>query len=246
VPLHVYGVTRAGVALPEDLAGRSGGTPRAVVDGSLQAVVCDVGDDARARREDLLNHAHVLERIVADSTVLPVQFGMLMPNDDTVRQDLLSQDRDSLERLLSAFDGLVQVSVTATHIEDAALREVLRRDPELAAMRDAVRGKASQDAEQLRLGEAVARALEALAADDGARIVERLAPVVRAVAEQDPRGLQVANIALLVERAARDDLDAAVTLVREELSSRVNLRYVGPQPPYAFLEPASAGELAWA
>ena len=37
----------------------------------------------------------------------------------------------------------------------------------------------------------------------------------------------------------------AVGLLRSENEDRMRLRYVGPQPPYSFLEPMKTGELSW-
>jgi len=55
----------------------------------------------------------------------------------------------------------------------------------------------------------------------------------------------VLNVALLVERGKQRELDAAVTKLGEEVASRMTVRYVGPQPPYSFLEPMRQGELSW-
>ena len=88
-------------------------------------------------------------------------------------------------------------------------------------------------------------ALPALQVGDG--VVDRIAPTARAVSLGEVRGaLQAAEVFLLVERDRQSELDATVTTLREDLAPLASLRYVGPQPPYAFLDAASSGELAWA
>jgi hypothetical protein len=227
--------------------GRRGRPLRLVGARGLRALVSDVADDITVNRDDLLAHAHVLERVAAETAVIPVQFGTIAPDDDAVLHDVLDPQHDELTALLDTFADVVQLTVDVSHREEPALREVLLRDDRLAEMRDQVRARPSDHGAKVRLGEAVSTALDALRADDAALVLDRVAPHARAVAENEPRGAQaVASIALLVDRAHHTALDEAVTLLTDELGPRARVRYVGPQPPYAFLEPVIAGELTWA
>lgn len=245
--VHVYGVTTADAAQPA-LSGRQDAEVRLICDEGLAAIVSDVEADAPAGRKDLLAHAHVLEGFADTENVLPMRFGVVMPSDDVVRQELLKDDHESLSDLLATFDGLIQLTVQAFHHEEAALREVLRRHPRLQRARDQLRSlpEGAAPDREMELGRAVADALEDLKEDDRATIVNRLAGVSRAVSENDVAGLhEVANVAFLVERADRESFDAAVTALSRELEQRVRFRYVGPQPPYAFLDAAEEGTLRW-
>ena len=247
--LHVYGVVGATGAVPDELVGRAGQLARIVGDDSLRVVVGEVEEDAPVKREDLLAHAHVLEALAESMTVAPMQFGVVMPDEETVQRELLAERRDELLELLRIFDGLVQLTITAEFAEDEALREVMERNPELVALRDVVRRGDAPDhqAWEVQLGEAVAADLERLRDSDGAYITDQVAAHAQAVAPQEVRGaLQVANVALLVRRDSRSGLDQTVAVLREDLRPRVRLRYVGPQPPYAFLDAVRTGELTWA
>ena len=244
--VHVYGVVRSGATLPEELTGRAEQPVRRVGDDDLTVLVSDVEEDARVGRADLLAHAHLLEAVAADSTVIPVQFGVIMPDDDTVRREFLGNERDRLLGLLGAFDGYVQLTVRADYVEEAALREVVRRDREVAELRDAA-AKSDDQALQVRLGEAVANALGSLRDEAADMVVRWLQPHAHAVAVNQPRGAyEVANIALLVHRGARTKLDAAVADLDRELAGQMTLRYVGPQPPYSFLDHVVLEEKSWA
>lgn len=98
----------------------------------------------------------------------------------------------------------------------------------------------------MELGQAVADALEDLKEDDRNLIVDRLAGLARAVSSNDVSGIhEVANVAFLVERAGRESFDEAVGELGRTLDDRLRLRYVGPQPPYSFLEAAEEGTLRW-
>jgi hypothetical protein len=247
--VHLYGVMRAGASLPNEAGGRQGAPARLVEDGGLVAIVSDVDVDARPRRDDLLAHAHLLEAVAEQNTVVPMRFGIAVSDDEEVRQRLLREQRESLQHLLQTLDGLEQVTVQAFHHEQAILREVIRRNPELAAARSTTQALPVDAArpEQIDLGRAVAAALEDLEEQDRVAILERLSPHSVGVSEHDARGEhQVVHAAFLVKRGERSAFDAAVGELRREQEDRLRIRYVGPQPPYAFLEAASTGDLAWA
>src|SRR5215212_8967330 len=138
--LHVYGVVGAKAAVPDDLVGRAGQPVRLVGDDGLRVVVSELAaPDVPVKRADLLAHAHVLEAFAESGTVAPMQFGVVMPDEKTVSDELLTQRRDELQELLKVFDGFVQLSVTADFSEPEALREVMHRSPELMQLRDVVR-----------------------------------------------------------------------------------------------------------
>lgn len=249
MPLHIYGVTDTSVTIPADRTGRSKRPLRHIDGDGLRVLVSDVDADSRVLREDLMAHAHTLEAVAALGTVLPMQFGVEMPDDDTVRHELIESRGDEIRPLLERFDGLLQLTVSVDLIEQEALREVLRKDPDLVALRDHVQRASPQErhSAEVRLGEAISAALDVMRAEIGDGVVDRLAPIARAVSLGEVRGaLQAAEIFLLVERDRQSEVDAAVTTLREDLAPLASLRYVGPQPPYAFLDAASSGELAWA
>ena len=243
--VHVYGVVEASARLPGDLTGRSGRPVRRIEDEELIVLVSDVDDDARVRRDDLLAHAHLLEAVIAEVTVIPTRFGVLLPDDDTVRRELLVNQRDHLLGLLHAFDGCVQVTVHASYDEEAALREVLRRHDHLAAMRHSI--DESDSAAQLRLGEAVGSALASLREEAANQVVEWFRPRALAASVNEVRGAyDVASVALLVRREDRAGIDAAVSELDRQSAGQMSLRYVGPQPPYAFLDHVVTEERTWA
>jgi len=248
VALHLYGVTWAGINLPEGVAGRGGAPLRLVCDDELAVIVSEVDADQPAAPDDLLSHARVLEAVAVDQTVVPIQFGVLLLDEVQVHEEMLGPERDSLRHLLRSFDGMVQLSVQAFHEEAAALAQVLTREPRLRAMRDAIRsaGSAATQGDQVALGQAVADGLERLAGHDREMILDQLDPVVDAVSLSEPgSALQVLNAAVLVARDRRTELDRAVDHCRELLGERMRIRYVGPQPPYSFVDPVRTGELAW-
>ena len=247
--VHLYGVSTAGAAPPEDIRGRADAPLRLISDDDLAVLVSDIDADAPAGRKDLLLHAHVLEAWVEKHTVVPMRFGILLEDDDAVRRSLLDNDRESLLSHVQRFEGLVQLSVQAFHHEEPALREVLRRHPELVRLREEIAGRPPEatQAQQIQLGEAVASELQRLHDEDAAYLLDRLVPHAVDVAQEEAHGQhQVLHAAFLVRRDNRKEFDEAVGTLRAQIEQSIRLRYVGPQPPYSFLDAVTTGEQTWA
>jgi hypothetical protein len=248
VPLHVYGVTRADVSLPDGLQGLYDAPVTTVAEDGLAALVTETPDAPTARRAELMAHARVLEQVVESETVLPMQFGMSMPDDHAVRADLLVAHRPRLSTLLTELDGTVQVTVKAVYREDDALREVLHRSPRLLRMREKLASIPADAAHfrQAEFGQEIAAELEHMGNRDGGEILGALAPLCLAHAEgRHLSPYHILNTAFLVRRETRTKFDEAVGAIAEQWNEVGTIRYLGPQPPYSFVD-LEAGDPAWA
>ena len=244
--LHVYGVVSAAAPLPGGLRGRWEAPVRLVVHGDLAVVVSEVDADARIRRDDLLAHARVLETLVEGATVLPMRFGVIVETDEEAR-NILEAGESGLTALLQSFDGLVQLTVKAHHDQDEALKHLLRERPDLRLLRDQTGKGPESYSGRLRLGEAIAAGLETLASSDAAMVHDQLMGIAESIVLAEVTGQnQVLNAALLVRRSARTRTDEAIARLSRTLPDRLRLRYIGPQPPYSFVDGELTGEPVWA
>jgi Gas vesicle synthesis protein GvpL/GvpF len=245
--LHVYGVVSAATRLPADLRGRREAPVSLVVHGDLAAVVSEIDADARLRRNDLLAHARVLESVVESSTVLPMRFGVIVETDEEVALNILEAGKPSLTALLDSLDGVVQLTVKAYHDQDQALRHLLRERPELRELRDQAAVSPVPYHSQLRLGEAIAVGLDVLADADATMLYEQLSGLAERIVLEEVSGKnQILDAALLVPRGARTRTDEGIARLSRTLPDRLRLRYIGPLPPYSFVDGEQAGEPVWA
>jgi Gas vesicle synthesis protein GvpL/GvpF len=250
VAVHLYGVSTAGAAPPKNVRGRADAELRVVTDDELSVLVSDIDESVPAGRKDLLAHAHVLETWVEQHTVVPMRFGIMLEDDEAIRTRVLRADHTSLLEQVRRFAGLLQLTVQAFHHEEPALREVLRRRPDLLRLREEIARlpQAATQPQQIQLGEGVAQELELVQEEDARYIVNELAQhAVDVVLESARAEHQVLHAAFLVRRDARREFDEAVGALRSQIEHSIRLRYVGPQPPYSFLEPVHEEKAtAWA
>jgi len=237
--LYVYGVTRAGEDAVPSRAG-VGDTPvQAIERGPVAALVSEVpGDSVPGRAKNLTAHSEVLRAAMDGGTVLPMRFGVLMPDAETVQRDLLEAREQWLTEMLAALDGRVEMTVSAMYQEDVLLHEVVTQDAGIRTLRERVQSKpaAATHFERIRLGELVAAAVDARRAGDASAILDALRPLADAYAPAELlHERMVVNAAFLVRRDQLEKFDAAVENVSAERADRMHFKLTGPLPPFSFV-----------
>ncbi|MES4889566.1 GvpL/GvpF family gas vesicle protein [Streptomyces sp. NPDC096012] len=239
---YVYGITaRSHPALPEGMTG-VGEPPlpvRLLTAGELTAVVSDAPEGLRPKRRDLLAHQNLLAETGAAGCVLPMRFGSVAPDDDSVTQVLTERAEHYLERLRE-LDGKVEYNVKASHVEEAVLHLVMAENAEVRNLAEANRRSngGSYD-DKIRLGEMVAAGVKARESADANEVQGLLAPAATALSVGPESTGWLLNVSFLVARDSAEDFLAAVEQVRKS-HAHLDLRVNGPLPPYSFVEPGPA------
>jgi hypothetical protein len=242
---YVYGVIRPTRKAPPRVRGIGRKQVRIVRADGIGALTSDVpAEELEAGREELLAHARVLEKSLDHGTVLPMRFGVVMPSESAVRDELLDRHRRELEDQLEQMEGKVEVNIKAIYDEAALLTEVVEEQPEIGKLREATRGQ-PEDAtyyERIRLGELIAESVNQKRDADGAALVDRLASHAAAVEVGEPVHERMAlNASFLVERGRLKEFDAELDEIATEQRDRMRFKYTGPLAPHSFVELAMEG-----
>jgi hypothetical protein len=249
---YVYGVTRAGADQRSPGEGIDGQIVETVAHEGLAALVSDAPNvPVKASRRNLMAHSRVLQSVIADTCVLPMRFGVVMPGREAVEEQLLVANQDGLLEHLRVLEPYVELDVRGLCAETALLQAVVAERPDIAKLRGSIEGRPVESTyhESIRLGELVAQAVTEKRAEIAQRILAQLEPLAAAARPSDPLHEQmVANLAFLVERERVGEFDAAVDAIgRERSDPEVRVRYLGPLPPHNFVDLASETEArAWA
>lgn len=235
---YVYGIVRAGARL-DSAASAEDGLPevRLIEAGDIAALV-SAGPE-RATREIVLGHGRVLEAALERSPVVPLQFGMVLTDDDAVRDEILEAHRDELTEYLDRLDGRVQMTLKVYYHEDVVVAEILSENPQLAELREAIQGRSEDESrkQRIKLGEGINRAMEKRRKRDGEEILEHLRAHADAIALEGPEDeLMVAHVAFLLSRDRLDEFDDAVEEIAEPNVELMRFRLLGPMPAYNFTD----------
>lgn len=236
---YVYGIV-AESAGPPDLPG-IGGAPVRLIEGSgASALVSAVSpEELRMGRSEALTHARVLEAALAHGTVLPMRFGVVMDGADDVRRRLLTDHDDALREQLQRFADKVEVNLRVVYDEGALMHQVIDTEPEVARLRESLRGRPDDATyfDRIRLGELIARAVERIREADAQSVLDALAPISAGVSVADPSHERMVMAAsFLVERARLDTFDQTLERIAAEQAKRMRFKYTGPLPPHSFVE----------
>ncbi|HEY2437700.1 MAG TPA: GvpL/GvpF family gas vesicle protein, partial [Solirubrobacteraceae bacterium] len=130
-----------------------------------------------------------------------------------------------------------EMQVKAMFAEEPLLRSILAQDPALAQMVQRTRGMpaAATHFERIRIGEAIAGAVQVRRAADEDALTRALAPFALANVLSPPhheRG--VLNAAFLVDRSELSRFDERVEALSEEHAPEIEFKLIGPLPAYSF------------
>jgi Gas vesicle synthesis protein GvpL/GvpF len=246
--LYIYGVVAADAQFDDPSAGdnRTPDVELVEADDLAALVSPTTGDDETAVRDSVLAHARVLERVVAQTTVIPMRFGMVSPDEDAVVDELLEPRHDELVDWLERLDGRVQMTLKVDYREEAILRELVRAHEEIRRLYEATRGRneeATYD-DRVRLGQLVHDALEERRRHDAQEIVDAVEPLVVTHSLEPPeKEFMAFSMPLLIERRRQDELESRLEDFAEERTDTMRFRLLGPMPAYDFVmweEPAWA------
>src|SRR5436190_14504496 len=115
-PRYVYGVVRAKRGSRPKGTGIDELPLQVVAANGLGALTSDAPDEElEGGRDELLAHSRVLEEAHARGVVLPMRFGVVMPEEEAVRGELLEAHREALESQLDEMSGKAEMNVKASY-----------------------------------------------------------------------------------------------------------------------------------
>jgi hypothetical protein len=265
--LWAYCVLRTGEPDVDGLAGIDGGVVERVEARGLATLVSRVpladfgADPLRDNLNDLewlervaRAHEAVLERALAETTIVPLRLCTIYESEDGVRE-MLEREHVSLARALDTLAGRQEWGVKVLADEERLTEEARSQSAEAGALEDELDARTGGGAYMLRrrLERHVRDASDALASELAEQVHAQLqdwASDAVALAPQNPEisgheGRMLMNGAYLVETERVDGLRALVSDL-EELHRRLGVRIelTGPWPPYNFLSGGGTAALA--
>jgi hypothetical protein len=239
--IYVYGIVPADVEVEPNAQGV--GDPPAPVEvireGDIAALVSPVPTDEPLGKPDCLQaHARLLDGTASVAPVLPLRFGAVMTDEESVAAELLRKNHDEFAEALRALEGHAEYVVKGRYDEDIILREVIAESAEAQQLREQMAGVSEDAARNLRmaLGEIVVKAIDAKRAADTEAVVKSFDDIAKQVNVRQPtHELDAVNVALLMEVDQQEELQAKVNDLAENSNGRVELRLLGPLAAYDFV-----------
>ncbi|MEU8227220.1 GvpL/GvpF family gas vesicle protein [Kribbella sp. NPDC048915] len=237
---YVYGIVPADLVVPADLRGVGDELVGIELYGDVAAAVSPINPDGvLAGRADLLAHGRVLDTLAASGPVVPVRFGAVLQDRAAVINELLEPDHERFLDMLDELGGHAQFTVRARYDERQVLSEVVAENPEIAELRRLTRERPDETTygARVRLGELVAKALEAKSIEDGRALLTELDRHVAALNVRESAGIdRLLDVAVLVADDRRAAFEQAVEELAAAYAGRARLKLIGPTAPYDFVD----------
>jgi Gas vesicle synthesis protein GvpL/GvpF len=190
-----------------------------------------------SNRRNMMTHTRVLEEVMGRYSILPIRFNTTAPDRETIYK-LLCQRYDELQGLLNDMMGKTEMGLKALWYEGVVFDEILAENPNICRLRDELQRHTPEETyyERIRLGEMIEQALEQKRQDEATLILDTLrAHVCDIKANQIISDRMIVNTAFLIELKKEPDLEAAIQVLDAQMGRRILFRYIGPAPPYNFV-----------
>jgi hypothetical protein len=222
---------------PLGIGGR-GDELRTICFNGIAALVSDAPiGKYRVSRDNSLAHEKAIEKAMAEYTALPVRFATVAEDEEKVKR-ILEKEHDRFKDLLGSIRDKIELGFKAMFKEEVIYKNILEKYEDIKRLKERIAAIAPEKSHYLRMeiGRMVEEALQKerqIVKDD---IINTLSPLAVDVKTNDTYGeLMIINAAFFVEKAKEADFDQQVQLLDEKYSEKATLKYVGPLPPFNFV-----------
>ncbi|WP_416668120.1 gas vesicle protein GvpF [Egbenema bharatensis] len=190
-------------------------------------------------RKNLLGHERVLEQAMESGyrTLLPLQFGLVIHDWESVREQLTVPKENDLKQLFAKLEGYREVSVKVLWDQSSELEQLMQENAALQAERDRLEGKNLSMDQIVKIGQAIERAIAARKQAIIGAIQETLNPLAIEVIENDPLGEDmIYNTAYLIPWDTEPHFSEQVEALDRQFDSRLRIRYNHLTAPFNFAQ----------
>jgi len=207
--------------------------------GRVAAVVSDLSSEKiRPERSRLAAHQEVLKKLMAETTPLPMAFGILAENPEAVRK-MLSRNQRALLVQLHRVAGRVEMGLRVTWDVPNIFEYFVNTHPELRLARDRFLGGHREATQEQKIE--VGRMFDRLLNEDRDEYTDNVEAILSPHCSEIERNKcrnerEVMNLACLVERAAMSQFESDVFEAAKEFDNNFAFDYNGPWAPHNFVE----------
>lgn len=192
-----------------------------------------------ASRRNLLGHEQVLELVMQHGyrTLLPLQFGLVIKDWDSVETQLIFPYQDRLKQLFHKLEGKREVGVKIFWEETEELNRLMTENQGLREMRDRLEGKPLSMDEVIRIGQEIEQAMQ----DRQQGIIEKfqhtLNPLAEEIVENETlTNTMIYNAAYLIPWDTEPTFSDKIEELDHYFNNRLRIRYNNFTAPFNFAQ----------
>lgn len=237
--LYLYAIASGPDVRTQGAVGLFGGKVFAITGGHIVALVSEVPDEKiRPERRNLGSHQGVLKKLMEESTVLPMSFGIIADGPKAIRR-ILAKNHEEFVRELCRVDGAVEMGLRVVWDVPNIFEYFVNNHPELRAARDHFLGnyRGQTQADKIEVGRMFDRLLNEVRELHTEKVEEILSPRCSEIKRNATRNeKEVMNLACLVKREALPEFETAIFDAAKLFDNNFSFDYNGPWAPHNFVE----------
>ena len=186
--------------------------------------------------KDLVTHQFVIEKVMADFTIIPVKFGTMVETEDEVIK-LLEKGYSVLRNELRKMEGKIELDVVASWKLPKILAMVYAEDRRVQKKQREITLKGNEVTleDKVALGKLIEQALNARKVKNSRLILQTLKKRAVEICLHDITSDEmVFNAAFLIKAANKERFDKILDKLDQRFEDALDFRVVGPLPPYSF------------
>ncbi|BAY90505.1 MULTISPECIES: GvpL/GvpF family gas vesicle protein [unclassified Tolypothrix] len=192
-----------------------------------------------ASRRNLISHEKVLEQAMQEGfrTLLPLRFGLVVKNWETVISQLIQPCERQLRDLFQKLAGKREVSVKILWDTKAELQAMMQSNPDLKQKRDQMEGKNLSMEEVIEIGQLIESNLQQRKEAVIKTFFDELKPLAEEVVESEPMMEEmIYNAAFLIPWDQEALFSQRVEAIDKKFGDRLRIRYNNFTAPYTFAQ----------
>ncbi len=191
----------------------------------------------RVSRDNSLAHQKAIEEVMNLHTTLPVRFATVAEDEDKVKR-ILEKEHDRFKDLLSSIRNKTELGLKAVFKEEIIYRDILEKYDDIKRLKEKIAAISPEKShyQRMQIGKMVEDALQKEKEIVKAEILDVLSSLAVESKTNDTYGnMMIINAAFFVEKAKETTFDEQIRLLDEKYGERVTFKYVGPLPPFNFV-----------
>ena len=192
-------------------------------------------------RDNMVAHQKVLEEVMKKFTLLPVRYCTIAEDEEKIKEKVLKARAEEFKDLLEKMKGKVELGVRAFWTDmEAIFTETIEENLPIRQLKDLLVKETNiqrQYAGKIKIGQMVQKALEEKKKKEADELLEILKPLSLDFRENRVLGdMNLVNAAFLVAKEREPEFDQKMRDLEKVYGERKKLKYIGPVPPYNFVE----------
>jgi len=206
----------------------------------IAAVISDTEfSEIDPTRKNVQAHTIVQDELLKEYTLLPMGFGMVSTSEEEVR-GLLEKNYEGLTSELNRLADMIEVELKLYWDPETIIKEIQGENQELSRLKAKINA-ASSPGEIRNLMIEAGKLVDNIVLDWKTRYADMVYTVLKELSYEtkvnNPVGLKnLLNASFLIDKSRESEFKEQVYTLDTKFQGKVNFKYVGPMPPYNFVD----------